>query len=105
MRRTMWALAGVGPSSQEYEEEGAPSTQGLRRRGLIRGQADPSRWHRYRSVRGSSVSAEQVALIPKCAECLAVWRSDDEERWLAYLDTDGELVFYCSECAEREFGD
>jgi hypothetical protein len=27
----------------------------------------------------------------------------DEERWLAYLDTDGELVFYCPECAEREF--
>jgi hypothetical protein len=27
----------------------------------------------------------------------------DEERWRAYFDTD-ELVFYCPECAEREFG-
>ena len=27
----------------------------------------------------------------------------DEERWLAYLDTDSELVFYCPECNEREF--
>ena len=38
------------------------------------------------------MSAEQVALIPQCAEC-------------AYLDTDSVLVFYCPECAEREFGE
>jgi hypothetical protein len=25
-------------------------------------------------------------------------------RWRAYLDTEDELVFYCPECAEREFG-
>jgi hypothetical protein len=29
----------------------------------------------------------------------------DEDRWRAYLDTDDELVFYCPECAEREFTD
>jgi hypothetical protein len=51
------------------------------------------------------MSAEQVGFIPRCAECLEVWLSDGEERWRAYLDTDDELVFYCKECAEREFGE
>jgi hypothetical protein len=57
------------------------------------------------------VSAERVALIPKCAECVAVWLPADEERWQAhlgcdeYLDEPAEVVFYCSECAERAFGD
>jgi hypothetical protein len=50
------------------------------------------------------VSAGQVALIPRCAECLVVWLPGDEERWRAYLDTDDELVFYCPEWADREFG-
>jgi hypothetical protein len=49
------------------------------------------------------VSAEQVALILRCAECLEVWLPDDDDRWRAYLDTDDELVFYCPECAECEF--
>jgi hypothetical protein len=51
------------------------------------------------------VSAEQVALIPRCAECAEVWPPDDDKRWRAYLDTDSELVFYCPECADREFGE
>jgi hypothetical protein len=51
------------------------------------------------------VSAEQVALIPQCAECGEVRLPDDEEHWRAYLDTDDEVVFYCPECAEREFGE
>lgn len=51
------------------------------------------------------ISAEQVALIPRCAECLAVWLPDDDEHWRAYLDLDDNLVFYCPGCAEREFGD
>lgn len=51
------------------------------------------------------MSAEQVALIPRCAECLEVWLLDDEERCRAYLDTEDVLVFYCPECAEREFGE
>jgi hypothetical protein len=51
---------------------------------------------------------EGVALIPKCAECEAVWLPTDEERWLAHLGCDdlhepAELVFYCPVCAEREF--
>jgi hypothetical protein len=54
---------------------------------------------------------EGVALIPRCAECEAVWLPSDGERWLAYIGRDeyfhepAELVFYCSDCAEREFGD
>jgi hypothetical protein len=52
-----------------------------------------------------AVSAEQVALIPQCAECGEVWLPADEDRWRAYLDTDSELVFYCPTCAEREFSD
>jgi hypothetical protein len=53
------------------------------------------------------VSAEQVALVPRCAECEARWLPADEERWQAWLTDDGppELVFYCPACAEREFGD
>ena len=54
------------------------------------------------------LSADSVALIPRCAECEAVWLPTDHERWRAYLgddDLDGaaELVFYCPRCAEREF--
>jgi hypothetical protein len=53
---------------------------------------------------------EGVALIPNCAECEAAWLPADEERWRAYLGSDDldeppEVVFYCHECAEREFGD
>jgi hypothetical protein len=54
------------------------------------------------------VSAESVALIPRCAECDAGWLPADEERWSAYLGSDtldepAEVVFYCPRCAEREF--
>ena len=56
------------------------------------------------------MSAEQVALIPTCAECEAIWLPADEERWQAHLggddlDEPAELVFYCRGCAECEFGD
>jgi hypothetical protein len=56
------------------------------------------------------VRTEDVARIPRCAECGATWLPADEERWRAYLggddlDEPGELVFYCVRCAEREFGD
>jgi hypothetical protein len=49
---------------------------------------------------------ERVALIPKCAECEAVWLPADEERWQAYLTDDepAELASYCPACAEAEFG-
>lgn len=49
------------------------------------------------------VGAEQVVLIPHCAECFEVWLQADDDRWRAYLDTNDELVFYCPECAEYEF--
>jgi hypothetical protein len=53
------------------------------------------------------VSAEQVALIPECAKCEALWPPADEERWSAYLTDDEppDVVIYCPACAEREFGD
>jgi hypothetical protein len=41
------------------------------------------------------MSAEQIAIIPQCAECRQVWLPQDEDRWRAYLDTEDELVFYC----------
>ena len=49
-----------------------------------------------------------VALIPRCTECEAAWLPADEERWRAYhagddLDEPAELLFYCPDCAEREF--
>jgi len=59
-----------------------------------------------RRPRDSPVSAEQVALIPRCAECDALWLPADENRWCAYLTDDepAELVFYCPVCAEQAFG-
>ena len=56
------------------------------------------------------MSAKSLALIPQCAECDACWLPADEDRWRAYLgsdDLDGpvEIVLYCPNCAEREFGD
>jgi hypothetical protein len=55
------------------------------------------------------VSAEQVALIPQCEECRRVWLPVlGRERWQAHWIDDGpeeKLVFYCLDCAEREFGD
>jgi hypothetical protein len=54
------------------------------------------------------VSAGQVAIVPQCEECREVWLPRDRERWQAHWIDDGpeeKLVFYCPECAEREFGD
>ena len=81
----------------------------------------PCRWLRtcsnrplaFRSLSGRRSTSytrpmplERVALIPTCAECEAVWLPADEARWQAWLTEDEppELVFYCLECAEREFG-
>ena len=53
------------------------------------------------------VSVEPVTLIPQCTECQQVWLAGDGERWRAYWIDDGpeeKLIFYCPECAEREFG-
>jgi hypothetical protein len=52
-------------------------------------------------------------LAPQALEVVAVfvirWLPVDEERWRAFLgggdlDEPPEVVFYCPECAEREFG-
>jgi hypothetical protein len=55
------------------------------------------------------MSAEGVAVIPQCEECGKVWLPlVDRERWQPYWIDDGpeeRLIFYCPECAEREFGD
>jgi hypothetical protein len=56
------------------------------------------------------MASADVALVPKCAECDTIWLPNDPERWRAYvggdeLDEPPELVFYCPECAEQEFGD
>ena len=51
------------------------------------------------------MSAGSAALIPKCAECEALWLPADEERWRAYLGCDedldepAEVVFYCLSAA------
>jgi hypothetical protein len=34
------------------------------------------------------MSAEQVALIPQCAECRELWLPQDDDRWEAYLTDD-----------------
>ena len=57
-----------------------------------------------------SMPVEGVALIPRCAECEAVWLPTDHERWRAYLggddlDEPAELFSTTPRCAEREFGD
>jgi hypothetical protein len=54
------------------------------------------------------MSAGHAALISHCAECRAVWPPTDEDRWQAHLAGDdleapAKLVFYCPDCAEREF--
>ena len=55
------------------------------------------------------MSAESIALIPKCAECGRPWLPADSERWSALrADEEGEepeLCFFCPRCAEREFRD
>jgi hypothetical protein len=35
------------------------------------------------------MTAERIALIPQCAECGEAWLPANENRWRAYLDTDG----------------
>jgi hypothetical protein len=52
------------------------------------------------------MEAKRVTLIPRCAECDAIWLPADEKRWQAYHTDDEppELAFYCPERAKREFG-
>jgi hypothetical protein len=39
----------------------------------------------------------------QCVECDCVSR-EDERGWTARLTTDDEVVVYCPDCDEREFG-
>jgi hypothetical protein len=52
------------------------------------------------------MSTESVAFILQCAECDALWRAADDERWRAFLTDDepAEVAFYCPTCAELAFG-
>jgi hypothetical protein len=53
------------------------------------------------------VCADPVTATPQCVECLTSWLPADRERWQAFWIDDGldeRLVFYCAECADREFG-
>jgi len=54
------------------------------------------------------VKISDVAWIPKCAECHAIWLPADEEHWQAWIRTTSRaswLSVFCPECAKREFGD
>jgi hypothetical protein len=55
-----------------------------------------------------AVSVDYVAAIPLCEECRRVWLPDDQDRWQAHWIHDSpneRLLFYCRECADREFCD
>jgi hypothetical protein len=56
--------------------------------------------------RNESGRAEADRLAPRlvCLECLEVARGH-ANGWRAYLTDEAELVTYCPECAEREFGE
>jgi hypothetical protein len=61
---------------------------------------------RLRNNRAVADKPETVQAAPAiaCQECPAIWT--DDSRWRLYLtrDEQPEAVFYCPECAEREFG-
>jgi Zn finger protein HypA/HybF involved in hydrogenase expression len=42
----------------------------------------------------------------RCAECFAAWSDDPEARFRGYLTDDEppDVVLFCPECAETEFG-
>jgi hypothetical protein len=50
---------------------------------------------------------ESVTRIPQCIECAERWLPMDTDHWQAHWIDDGRddrLLFYCPDCAEREFG-
>ena len=48
--------------------------------------------------------AEQVLSILQCELCRRIWLPADKDHWRAYPNEDeGELVFFCPDCAKREF--
>lgn len=52
------------------------------------------------------MGAEGAATILRCAECERSWLPEDAEHWSDHLTDDEppEVVFYCPDCNEREFG-
>jgi hypothetical protein len=44
---------------------------------------------------------------PVCAECGRKPRQDESaaDQWRCYSDGAGELIVFCPECSEREFGE
>ena len=58
-------------------------------------------------VSGRAQSDEPTeAPMSACAECGRRPRPDEnaDDEWRAYSDGAGELIVFCPECAEREFG-
>jgi hypothetical protein len=53
------------------------------------------------------VGAEGAATVLQCAECERPWLAVDDEHRSAYLTDDEppEVLFFCPDCAEREFGE
>ena len=56
----------------------------------------------------SAHASRECRADPQVRRVRAHWLPADEERWRANLGSDDldeppELVFYCSDCAEREF--
>jgi hypothetical protein len=47
----------------------------------------------------------EVAITPRCVECSEVWLPADPERWKLLFDVDDDLVWFCPECHQHEFGD
>jgi hypothetical protein len=50
----------------------------------------------------TQVGAKETALCGALSS--RVWLPHEAERWRIYLSSDDDLVVYCRECAEREFG-
>jgi hypothetical protein len=53
------------------------------------------------------MSASGLSVFPQCEECREVWLPFDRDRWEAHWIDDApeeKLIFFCPECAEREFG-
>jgi hypothetical protein len=53
------------------------------------------------------VGAEGTATDLQCAECERPWLAVDDEHRSAYLTDDEplEVLFFCPDCADREFGE
>lgn len=55
---------------------------------------------------GTAFGALYARLMLRCEECDREPRADEtaDDEWRCYSDDLGELLVFCPECAEREFG-